>query len=355
MADTVIRSGSHAAMDDLPLWVQKAETPDPDLVYLAGADRALLDAMFISEGAVGPASWVVNPRLAGNNFSVDISPGFGISQGIDVAGQGRYLMRSTATVNLATPTPPATGMRDHRVIARVYDKSVSGVNSDWTFEVLEGTVDGYVPPAEPNNAITLAHVHTFAGDAAVTWDNIEDWRQFARLPGAPYMRRETTLGAQQWVQFLDIPPSTRHIEVIWSARAVLSGFNDYDWISWMPANGAASDQYFQLGLQNSATGGLIGWNYPAFDAGYHAEIPARMGAVSSGNAAGRLVIPGWGLSPSVVDRVTWFAFSSNYYDGGSARTQLVAGTVLIGPPFDMLTLFCNRFGAQSSFTLLGWG
>ncbi|MGI5169881.1 hypothetical protein ACQEU3_36565, partial [Spirillospora sp. CA-253888] len=101
--------------------------------------------------------------------------------GDDVADQGMYLCENTSTVNLAIPSPPGTGSRTHRVIARVKDKLHNGTWStyEWTLEVLADGGGGL--PALPASAISLARVAVAAGQASVTNAHITDDRVNASL------------------------------------------------------------------------------------------------------------------------------------------------------------------------------
>jgi len=145
-------------------WILQASGGDSALSYSGLDIRSVLDALIITEGAIGLGSLRVSQRAAGANFSVDVAAGFCAITGDDVALQGKYLCQSTAVENLAIPSPPVSGSLIHRVIARVKDKTHNGswTTYEWTLEVLADVGSG--TPALPATAITLGLV-TVAFDA----------------------------------------------------------------------------------------------------------------------------------------------------------------------------------------------
>lgn len=153
-----------------PLYMQPV-TGDPSIEYSALQDRAsLLAALFSREGVldVDAGQLLVTQRAAGANFSVDIAAGRAAITGDDISDQGTYLCTSTAVENRATPQPPASGSRTHRVVARVRDKLHNGAWTvyDWVLEILTDTGTGL--PAVPPSAIHLATVTMPAGMVSVT-------------------------------------------------------------------------------------------------------------------------------------------------------------------------------------------
>lgn len=184
MANVVLASTADAGMIDYPVALQ-ATGGDAAIQYAAGDHlRTLLDALVTSEGVLTPTGWKLSQRAAGANFSVDIAIGDGVIKGDQAANQGKYLCRTTAVVNLGTPSAPGTGTRVHRVIARVRDKQIIGTGTyDWTVETLEDTGSG--TPALPASAVDLGTVSIAAGQANVATANITDTRPFALLAAAP--------------------------------------------------------------------------------------------------------------------------------------------------------------------------
>lgn len=168
-------------------WIQQAGGADPAISYSALDIRALTDALFSNEGVIGRSSLAVSQRGAGANFSVDIAAGFAVIDGDDTPLQGTYVVQNTATYNLPMPSPPVSGSRIHRVIARVRDKLHDGTQTtyDWVLEYLEDVGGGLI--AQPASSITLALVTLTAGDTSITASNIFDLRVDAQgIPTVPY-------------------------------------------------------------------------------------------------------------------------------------------------------------------------
>ncbi|GAA3957780.1 hypothetical protein GCM10023085_45360 [Actinomadura viridis] len=172
-----------------PLYMQ-AGGGDSTFSYSALDNRDLLSGLMHQEGIVAPdvvyGALKVTQRAAGANFSVDIAPGRCAIVGDDVSNQGYYMCQSTAVENLTVPSPPGTGSRTHRVVARVKDKLHNGSWStyEWTLEVLEDSGSG--TPAVPASAISLATVSVAAGQSSVQDGNITDTRLSAALISSKY-------------------------------------------------------------------------------------------------------------------------------------------------------------------------
>jgi hypothetical protein len=210
-----------------PLWLQ-ATGGDPVINYSATNDRALIDAMFASQGTLGDAAFKVSQRGVGANFSVDIAVGYAVILGDDAANQGKYLVQTTATVNCVTPAAPGSGTRVHRVIARIRDKQALGSGTyDWSLELLEDTGSG--TPAEPNSSITLATVSIASGQASVQNSNITDLRPIAQLYNTAGLLVDTTLTtAAATVTFNNIPQNYRHLMLICELRSSAAGTSPID-------------------------------------------------------------------------------------------------------------------------------
>lgn len=179
MADTVVASTANVSMVDYPLVMQAADG-DTALEYAAQDFRIMYDGLFKAEGVINGSDFKVTQNGAGANFSVDVAAGFGVIQGDGVVNQGKYMVRSTGVVNLTTPGAPASGTRQHRVIARIRDKLMAGpAFYDWTLELLEDTGSG-TPPL-PASAIPIARVTIAAGQSNVGNANITDDRLRAQI------------------------------------------------------------------------------------------------------------------------------------------------------------------------------
>lgn len=164
-----------------PLYMQKADPGDPDIEYTAQEFREFADAL-LDEGRLG-TGLLVSERGAGPNTSVDVAAGYGIVTGDDVARQGKYLIRNTATYNLVMPAKPAAGNnRKDIVIARVRDAQAGGgdnpADADWVIEYVAGAPVAdpgvSVAPATPDSAIVLATVARTGAEASIADAAITD-------------------------------------------------------------------------------------------------------------------------------------------------------------------------------------
>lgn len=159
--------------------LMQAMDGDDTFSYTAAELRAgLVGSIFSREGVIGPeyGALKMTEREAGPNFSIDVAPGQVAVFGDDVSDQGTYVCMNTAVYNLATPQPPATGSRRHRVVARVRDRAhntawTEGVY-DWLPEIVPDTGAG--TPPEPLTATTIGYVTIAAGASSVRTANIEN-------------------------------------------------------------------------------------------------------------------------------------------------------------------------------------
>lgn len=182
MADTTIVSTANSAMVDYPLALQ-ATGGDSAITYGAQEHmRQLLDAVFQSGGRVTFAGFRVTQRSEGANFSVDVSAGYYVVVGsTDPTNQGKYLIHTTAKVNVATPSAPVSGTRVHRLVAQVRDKAVAGgSNYDWIFWLREDTGTG--TPAIPANAGNVATISIASGQSNVQNSHITEDQSQALMP-----------------------------------------------------------------------------------------------------------------------------------------------------------------------------
>jgi len=175
---------------ETPLWLQ-AGSGDSTIDYSAREERQALDALVVAAGVFGNGDLAVTQRGAGANDSVDIAAGFAAIAGGTTATQGKYLVRNTASVNLAISAAPGSGSRTDLVYAQVRDKLVDGgTHYDWVLDKVTGTVGGGTP-ATPTTAIPLATILRNAGDSSVTTARITDARPWATAPGTQICTRTT--------------------------------------------------------------------------------------------------------------------------------------------------------------------
>ncbi|WP_395109776.1 hypothetical protein [Actinomadura sp. SCN-SB] len=178
-----------------PIWVQ-ADESDPEVEYSGIVLRGFLRALFHNEGVCNTTSGdlTVSQRAAGANFSVDVSPGFCVIEGDDVADQGYYLCESTATENLVIPAAPGSGSRVHRVVAQVRDALHNGSETTYEWEpVLVEDTDGSGPPDVPDSAISLATVTVTSSHTSITDADITD----TRVNATPLMGRPRWVGSNE--------------------------------------------------------------------------------------------------------------------------------------------------------------
>ncbi|MEU0469922.1 hypothetical protein ABZ215_38495 [Amycolatopsis sp. NPDC006131] len=178
MADQTVVSTANAAMVDNPLYLQPV-SGDSAILYSAQDFRRTVSSLFPRAGVLNP-SFTITQRSAGANFSIDISAFRAVIQGTSVTDQGSYITVSTGTVNLTTPSAPASGSRTHRVVAQILDKQATGTQYGWQFLLKEDTGSGV--PALPANSIDLGRVSIAAGQASVqnahitqTWVLADQW------------------------------------------------------------------------------------------------------------------------------------------------------------------------------------
>lgn len=165
------------------LWLQAAGA-DPAITYSALDARMLVEAS-LTEGVVGLDDLKVTQRAAGANLSVDVAAGLVVIAGDDAANQGQYLSRSaalnTGAGSIATG-PGGANARIDLVVARMYDKLVTGSAYGLAIEVIAGTAGATpVAPAVPNGAIALAEVRMNAADTSALDARITD-RRWRGLP-----------------------------------------------------------------------------------------------------------------------------------------------------------------------------
>lgn len=157
---------------DTPTWLQNG-------TYSARLDRIFADVLF-TEGVMRPGAGdlLVTQRGAGANNSVDIAAGYACITGDDTADQGNYLVRNTATVNLAATAAPVSNSRIDLVCVRINDPAAGGPAGDNAqFVYVAGTAaPSPVAPATPTSAIALARVLRTVGDTSVVTANITDVR-----------------------------------------------------------------------------------------------------------------------------------------------------------------------------------
>lgn len=162
-------------------WVQ-ALSGDTPIEYSAALDRAaVLGSMFSREGVhdLRGGHLKVTQRTAGPNMQVEVAIGRAAVFGDDISDQGTYIITNTTPAFVTIPAAPGSGVRIHRIIARVRDRSANGAwaanTYNWIPDIVADTGAGLQP--EPPSAITLAYVTVATGATSVVNSMIEDRRK----------------------------------------------------------------------------------------------------------------------------------------------------------------------------------
>jgi hypothetical protein len=172
ISDTVIVSTDNSSMCDFPVAIQ-ATGGDAALEYSAQDHfRSVLDALYVSPGRVGYSAMKATQRAAGANFSVDLSSGYFVVSGTSVAFQGKYLVWTTAVINVVVPSAPVSGTRIHRLYIEILDKQITGSAYGWQIKLDED--DGSGTPSLPANAANIALISVAAGAGSVSTSMITD-------------------------------------------------------------------------------------------------------------------------------------------------------------------------------------
>lgn len=164
-----------------PNWMQLG-------TYSATIDREVLDTLFAAAGVVNVTDLAVIQRGAGANMSVDVPAGECVVTGTDLAGQGKYLCKSDATVNVVIATAPGTGQsRIDLIVATVRDQDQNGLaHNDWIIQAVTGTAaatGSQVAPAVPASSLLLAQIAVGPNVTTILTANIADKRVLVNLIG----------------------------------------------------------------------------------------------------------------------------------------------------------------------------
>lgn len=161
MSDTYVYSTDVDEMADYPLWLQAAAA-DPAIPITVEDLRQAIGVDGVTSGVYDGSHLIVGARGAGPNFSADIGHGKAVVNCTTIDDGGKYLLRTTGTVNLPLPNPPVSGTRLHRIVAQVLDNQIDSIGLyGWRFRCLEDTGTG-TPPTPPN-AVSLSIAQARAG------------------------------------------------------------------------------------------------------------------------------------------------------------------------------------------------
>lgn len=150
--------------------------------HTAQGDRQVFSSLVCSEGVRAPEAGNLRVSASPSPLTVTVAAGGAFVQGDTVSGQGMYHVYNTAAKNLAVQSADPTDTRRDRVVARVYDAQYSGTDNVWALEVITGSPSpAPVPPAEPDNAITLALLTITPGSSVIPANNVADSRAAYQL------------------------------------------------------------------------------------------------------------------------------------------------------------------------------
>lgn len=148
-----------------PMWLQQG-------TYSARHDRLVTRALINNGGAIGTGLSVAQTTPSAS-MAVTISEGSGYIEDNISTLQGTYTFVNDASVTVSLDPSNATNPRIDRIVARIYDATISGTENLVAFERVTGTpASSPAAPALPASSIELARVTVPAGAVSVTNANI---------------------------------------------------------------------------------------------------------------------------------------------------------------------------------------
>lgn len=158
--------------------------------YSATQDRQMIDALFSAAGILVTTDLAVSQRAAGANMSVDVAAGNCVVVGTDVTGQGKYLCKNTAVVNVSIAAAPSSGnSRIDLIVATVRDADADGgAHNDWIIQAVTGTAattGTQVAPSAPVSSFILAQIAVGPTVTMILTANITDKRVMANKLQVP--------------------------------------------------------------------------------------------------------------------------------------------------------------------------
>jgi hypothetical protein len=139
----------------------QAVSGDTAISYSGTDLRNVVAALAPLSGVLRAGDLLVSQRAAGANMSVDVAAGGAIIAGTSLSGQGSYVVRSSAVVNVPLAAADPTNGRFDLIVARVHDKQADGGTTyAWSPEVVTGTPSGSPAyPTQPPNSLFLSQVY----------------------------------------------------------------------------------------------------------------------------------------------------------------------------------------------------
>lgn len=169
-----------------PSWLQNGSHP-------AENDRLTATGILWRSGGVADYSAMIVSQSATPAMSVSISAGHAVIAGTQTSNQGFYIAYNDAASTLAIATANPTQARIDRICVVVQDAYYGGTaNNQVIFQAVTGTPSGSpVPPAAPDNAVTIAYVAVAAGTTAIVNANITDMRTIAQFSESQFTAAQT--------------------------------------------------------------------------------------------------------------------------------------------------------------------
>lgn len=175
-----------------PSWLQNGSHP-------AENDRLTTTGILWRSGGVADYTAMVVAQSATPGMSVQISAGHALIAGTQTSNQGFYIAYNDAATTLAIATADPSQARIDRICVVVQDAFYGGTaNNQVIFQAITGTPSGSpVPPAAPNNAVTLAYVAVSAGALSIVNANITDMRVIAQFTESQFTASATSANTLQ--------------------------------------------------------------------------------------------------------------------------------------------------------------
>lgn len=181
---------------ELPLYMQNN-------TYAARLDRLLVQYLFRSGERV-LEGFVVSQKAGTQDNSIDVTAGFCVIQGDDIARQGMYLTGSVAAdyaagkVNFVMPAKPGSNSRYDLFGIQVRDAQAlgTGANNDAIFLAVQGTASGSpVVPTAPASFLPIAKILRTSTESAILTAAITDVAVRSAYPFGSGSTAPTGIGA----------------------------------------------------------------------------------------------------------------------------------------------------------------
>ena len=170
-----------------PSWLQNGSHPaENDRLTTTGI-------LWKSQGVADDGAMVVS-QSGTPAMTVSITSGHALIEGTQTSNQGFYIAYNDAATTVAIATASPTLPRIDRIVVTVQDSYYGGTaNNQVIFQSLTGTPNASpVPPATPDNSISLALIEVAANQTTVVNGNITDTRETAQFSESAFTAGTTT-------------------------------------------------------------------------------------------------------------------------------------------------------------------